>query len=136
MIKREKQIITQIYKPVVHRGLDLRCVDDKYRLQPVIAPEDVVVTRLSTVRGEDGYGNNYIIYRGKLTGYVFKSVHCRPVNIEEGKEYPEDQILGWPEIGGNSKALHEHFEVWKSDESEPIDPVLYFIERNIEYAMK
>ncbi len=133
MLKREIQYITQAFNKQIHRGVDLRCVDKNYIVQPAIAAEKSKVYRLSTKRGTDGYGNHYIVYGND--DYTFKSIHVYPrASLFEGQELDAGQEIGTPIIGGNSFALHEHFEVWKGNE--PIDPEDYFIERGVKYEGK
>lgn len=136
MIKRKKQIITQRYKGEQHRGVDLRCVDWKYGVQPSIAPEDGVIIRNSYENGQDSYGNNYVVMRGE-SGHVYKSIHVRPEKtIKNGKQVIKNEILGFPEIGGNSTALHEHWEIWNDNETEYYDPTRFFIAFDINFDYK
>lgn len=134
MIKRNEQVITQHFHEN-HRGVDLRCVDAAYKLQPVITPEPVKLLRLSTKRGPDQYGNHYIVCQGKQ--HVFKSIHVKPrPDLEEGQSLPSGAELGYPVLGGNSAALHEHFEVWDKAEKRPQDPEAYFHAKGIKYKFK
>ena len=136
MIKRKVQVITQRYKGDLHRGVDLRCVDGLYKLQPCIAARDAVVIRNSIDNGKDGYGNHYIVYRLD-TGQILKSIHVQPEKgIKNGVSVIKNQVLGWQVIGGNSNSLHEHFEVWSEDGKESYDPILYFIQNHIDYQFK
>lgn len=143
MIRREKQHITQPFSPG-HLAVDLRCWDfGKRELQPCIAPEKIEIIRTSSSHGKDGYGNNFLVYRGLRTGRVLKSIHVRPVDSAlVGVQFNQGEIIGWPEIGGNSPALHEHFETLYDDDigltkAESLDlhfnPCNYFDEIEVEY---
>lgn len=128
MIRRKKQIITQEYHSKAHKGIDLRCIDEKtYKPQPVIAPETVTVIR----KGIDSYGNKFIVYATK--DYEFKSIHVRSEH-SVGDIILEKEIVGWCEVGGNSNALHEHFEIWQH--GKPINPTIYFDIAGIAYDRK
>lgn len=127
MIQRKTQFVTQNFNPPHHKGIDLRCVNEKYKLQPVIAPEIVEIVRIGT----DGYGNKFVVY--KSMKYEFKSIHV-DCELPIGKIVLKNEFIGLPVMGGNSKALHEHFEIWQNNK--PIDPLAYFDENSIKYERK
>lgn len=136
MIKRDKQVITQRYNGEKHRGLDLRCVNTFGLVQPVVAPEDAVIIRNSIENGVDGFGNHYVVYRVD-SGHVMKSIHVKPEKgIKNGVSVIKWQLLGWPVIGGNSKSLHEHWELWSEDEREYYDPTRYLIANHFDFEYK
>jgi len=136
MIDRKKQFITQKFSEK-HRGVDLRCYDfENKHLQPIIAPERMIITAISGGGVYDRFGNDYLCAHGKESGYDLIFVHIdfvRQFEIDEILE--KHEIIGmsqiFQEIGrGNSYAHHLHFETWKN---EPINPEIYFAKMGIKY---
>lgn len=131
MIKLEKQIITQAFKGDRHKGVDLRCINDKRVNMPVIAPEKMQLLR----NGKDGYGNYFMVCKPLDSDYdELKFIHIDRVFFDKDQIFPKGMELTFCMIGGNSNSLHLHFEVWKDGNA--IDPVEYFYNRGIEYDFK
>ena len=139
MVGRLEQVITQKFSMLRgHKGVDLRCVDkanEDYTVQPCVAPENIDIIRTSRTHGVDGFGNHYLVYKGMTTGVLMKSIHVKPdIACVPGAFIKEGSILGYPEIGGNSDSLHEHFEtLW--DETTWFNPRRYFKMRDIKFRM-
>jgi len=141
-IRRATQIITQEFKGLPHRGIDLRCVRfpgepgtlPTWRNQYVIATEKCIVQRM----GVDVFKNNFLVVEPLKThifGYTdIKYIHIEPVEFKFGQILEEGDVIGKCMIGGNSKDLHLHFETWKGDK--PIDPIEYFHIMQISYRFK
>jgi hypothetical protein len=131
-IKRTPQLITQMFNAGVHNGVDLRCVDDVTgkNLQ-VVATERCEVLRV----GKDNYGNYFLVVKPlEENDYKeLKYIHIDPVNFSIGDIIERNDFISFCRIGGNSKALHLHFETWKESASDPLD---YFDLMEIEYRIK
>ncbi len=128
-IQQEIQIITQGFKFSYHNGVDLRCVDDKYKNLPVVTTERSQVLR----QGIDGFGNYFLVLRplDNLEFSELKFIHIEKTQFEIGQVLEENEFLSRCRIGGNSVSLHLHFEVWAN--GAPIDPVKYFDVAGIAY---
>lgn len=131
MIKRKTQVITQKFK-AGHKGVDLRCVNfTNWINQDVICPEECRVKR----SGIDGYGNYYLVVEPLETKFdELKFIHIRPVRFDVDEIIKEGQYISKCLLGGNSKSLHLHFEVWKGGKA--INPTFYFDVRKIKYKFK
>ena len=132
-IDRKTQVITQAYWGEVHKGLDLRCVDDitKGNLN-VTATEDMEIMR----QGRDGFGNYFIVGRPVRAGRTkeLKYIHINKTDYPLGKIIRKGDAFCRCIIGGNSKSLHLHFETW--DDDGHYNPVEYFVEMGITYKVK
>lgn len=131
-INRKRQFITQKFKSG-HRGIDLRCVDDKsYSNLDVTATERAELIR----QGQDGYGNYFVVLQPlEYSGLTdIKYIHLNRTTHEKGKIFEAGEKIGMCIVGGNSPSLHLHFETWNG--KTPVDPLEYFDAIGIEYDVK
>lgn len=110
---------------IFHNGVDLRSVNrETGDLLPIFAPEEMTVKR----RGVDGYGNFFLVGTPMESGYhELKFIHindkCLSMKVGDVLKFGDE--IGRTRVGGNSRAHHLHFEVWK-DTNTSVDPVEYF----------
>lgn len=120
--------ITQPFKPG-HNGVDLRNYTPRSGLGGlIITAEDCSVLRY----GIDKFGNEFLVVKGK-SGIEHKYIHnmIYPLYREKGVSIAEGVRIGVTTIGGNSKALHLHYETWRK--GKPVDPVTIWDEYGVEY---
>lgn len=132
-IDREFQFITQIYRGEVHRGIDLRCVDDETRENlDVTAPCNMEVIR----QGRDGYGNYFLVGRPLADARCreMKFIHINETRYQSGRVIPAGDAFAKCIVGGNSRSLHLHFETWDSDGH--YNPIEYLDSLKIKYRFK
>jgi murein DD-endopeptidase MepM/ murein hydrolase activator NlpD len=131
-VKTNELIITQPFKGISHRGVDLRSASlSPFKLLPVVMCEDGVVLR----KGIDGLGNDFLVV--KCGEHEIKYIHVTfNANYQPGENIPGGVEIGFTQIKqvigrGNSSAHHLHFEVWR--DGSPIDPVEYFHDKKMRY---
>jgi murein DD-endopeptidase MepM/ murein hydrolase activator NlpD len=129
-------VVTQGFLQGVHNGLDLRSVDfTTWKKYDILATEDCVVERISTIDGTDGYGNDYIVLRPS-SGIqdicdLIKYIHLHFAgDFEKGQELEAGTVLGVTAIiseykppRSNSTKHHLHWETWKDNKA--FSPVEY-----------
>ena len=131
-INRDFQFVTQKFKPG-HRGVDLRCVDDKtHKNLDVCATEKSELIR----QGVDGYGNHYMVLKPlENSGLTdIKYIHLEATAYKIGTVFEAGEAFAKCSLGGNSPSLHLHFETWFNNK--PLDPLVYLGRMNIEYKIK
>lgn len=113
-----------------HRGVDLRCVDDKFNNMPVIAVENMRILKTGIGR----IGEGYIITRGLQSGIKFKYIHVAWSNIKKGDEVGEFDVIGICNYSGTD-SLHLHFETWRRGiiRWKHFNPIDYFKGNNIKW---
>lgn len=126
--------ITQKYKPLTHKGIDLR----KYKneVANIIAHTEGKVTMVQTGQphynkkptGNASYGNFVKIKHPN--GYYTLYAHLKSVKVKKGQEVKTGQVIG---VMGNTgytsnadfqKGFHLHFEVRNTKDTR-IDPTPY-----------
>ena len=129
---RDFELVTQPFNSTHHRGVDLRCVDDKTRQNlPVRAPEKMMLLR----QGKDRYGNYFLVAKGLESAYdELKFIHIDMTSFPECHIFEAGDPISYCIMGGNSRALHLHFETWSL--GQPLMPDLYFLKMGIEYKYK
>lgn len=115
----------------MHRGVDLRCVDEKFNNMPVLAVEDMKILKTGTGwRIKEGY----IIAKGLESGIKFKYIHVKWSNIKKGDEVKEFETIGLCNYSGTD-SLHLHFETWRRGviKWKHFDPLEYFHGNGIDW---
>lgn len=133
VIDREYQYITQPFSPTLHKGVDLRCVDDETMRNnlDVVAPERMRMLR----QGKDGYGNYFLVCSGLESGYQeLKFIHIAPTEFPQAYIFVPGEYISKCILGGNSYALHLHFETWNFGRQTL--PDAYFEKMNIKYKYR
>ena len=131
-IARQPQLVTQGFKPGIHSGVDLRCVSDTTGENlPVVTPENCEILR----QGMDGFGNHFLVVKPLETSDYkeLKFIHIAKTDFEIGQVIDKMDFISFCIIGGNSAALHLHFETWQD---EAVNPLEYFDLLGIEYKIK
>ena len=114
VLKNANNQITQKYKAVSHKGIDL--VKEKNKTADVIAHSDGVVVAISTghtlnrgATGTASYGNYVKIKHdnGMYTLYA----HLKSVYVKKNDRVKRGDVLGPMGQSGNSSGIHLHFEV-------------------------
>lgn len=124
LLKNKKNLITQIYKPGIHNGIDL--VGDNYSLDYIIAHSAGTIVNIKTdYRTNDKNGNSYGNFvkikheNGYYTLYAHLKYNSIPVKI--GGKVKQGDVIGYMGNTGHSLGAHLHFEVRDKNDIK-IDP--------------
>lgn len=119
-------------------ALDLTKGNDTYN-QPIYAVKDgtVEIAKGGCTGGHlgdscnGGYGNHVEINHGN--GYQTLYAHMIPgsIQVEQGQEVKQGDVIGYVGSTGNSSGPHLHFEVRQNEVSQPVED--YFAIPNISY---
>lgn len=131
-VETKNNIVTQKFKPGIHEGVDIRTYDfERDKLLPIVLCEEAEFLR----QGVDGYGNDFIVFKGLESGLILRYVH-----IDITEDFKKDTVydcgskIGYSKIGGNSKQHHLHFSVSRLDDMKTfVDPLPVFVIHNVEY---
>lgn len=124
LLKNKKNLITQIYKPGIHNGIDL--VGDNHSLDYIIAHSaGTIVNIRNNYRTNDKNGNSYGNYvkikheNGYYTLYAHLKYNSIPVKI--GDKVKQGDVIGFMGNTDHSLGAHLHFEVRNKNDIR-IDP--------------
>ncbi len=127
VLKNATNQITQKYKAISHKGVDL--VKEKNKTADVIAHSDGVVVAMSSghtlnrgATGNDSYGN-YVKIRHDNGMYTLYA-HLKSVYVKKNARVKRGEVLGPMGQSGNATGIHLHFEVRNSDDVR-INPTPY-----------
>lgn len=118
-------------KEEFHPGIDIRVVDEKWKVYPILAPEDVTITRVFLDK-QWGHAIYAKLENDNDVGVdEFRFWHVKPDDgCVIGAEIKAGEIIGIPESGYVS--LHLHFECRSGGKT--IDPILYLNDKNIKHT--
>ena len=102
--------VSQIYKSVLHKGIDLVGLNDKTIVSTVKGTVEAV--RRDT-HPTGGFGL-YIRIREKETGYYHYFCHLSETFVKEGDEVDIGTPIGKEGSTGNSTGSHLHYEIRKT----------------------
>lgn len=124
LLKNKKNLITQIYKPGIHNGIDL--VGDNHSLDFIIAHSAGTIVNIKTDyitndKNGNSYGNFVKIKHenGYYTLYAHLKYNSIPVKI--GDKVKQGDVIGYMGNTGHSLGAHLHFEV-RNNNDVKIDP--------------
>lgn len=124
LLKNKDIIITQIYKPGIHNGIDL--VGDNHSLDYIISHSDGIVVNLrNNYKSNDNMGNNYGNFvkikheNGFYTLYAHLKHNSIPLKIND--KVKKGDVIGYMGNTGHSLGAHLHFEV-RDKNNQKINP--------------
>ena len=127
ILKDKENLITQVYKPGIHEGIDL--VGNDHSCDYIISHSDGVVVRLrndykTTDKAGRSYGNFVKIQHANGYYTLYAHLKYNSIPIKNGDKVKQGDVIGYMGNTGHSIGSHLHFEV-RNKNDEKINPTAF-----------
>lgn len=141
ILKDKENLITQVYKPGIHEGIDL--VGNDHSCDYIISHSDGVVVRLrknykTTDKTGRSYGNFVKVQHANGYYTLYAHLKYNSISVKVGDKVKKGDLIGYMGNTGHSLGSHLHFEVRNKNDIK-IDPTNFlssdFTEPNEQYGI-